>query len=71
MQTLRLLETFALAEVTRAIHDALRLPAISFDAVKHLLCRIEQRPARLDLENYPRLPAARWRPRRPPTILRS
>ncbi len=32
---------------------------ISFDAVKHLLlCRIEQRPARLDLENYPHLPAA-------------
>jgi hypothetical protein len=35
------------------------LGAISFDAVKHLLlCRIEQRPARLDLENYPHLPAA-------------
>ena len=32
---------------------------ISFDAVKHLLlCRIEQRPARLDLENYPHLPLA-------------
>jgi hypothetical protein len=27
--------------------------------VKHLLlCRIEQRPPRLDLENYPHLPAA-------------
>lgn len=59
VQTLRLLETFALAEVSRAIDDALRLSAISFDAVKHLLlCRIEQRPARLDLENYPHLPAA-------------
>lgn len=59
VQTLRLLETFALAEVTRAIDDALRLGAVSFDAVKHLLlCRIEQRPARLDLENYPHLPAA-------------
>jgi len=46
-------------EVARAIDDALRLGAISFDAVKHLLlCRIEQRPARLDLENYPHLPAA-------------
>ena len=57
---LRLLETFARPEVTRAIEDALRLGAISFDAVKHLLlCRIEQRPARLDLENYPHLPAAR------------
>jgi transposase len=59
VQTLRLLETFALPEVARAIDDALRLGAISFDAVKHLLlCRIEQRPARLDLENYPHLPAA-------------
>ena len=33
--------------------------AISFDAVKHLLlCRLEQKPPRLDLENYPHLPAA-------------
>jgi hypothetical protein len=32
---------------------------ISFDAVKHLLlCRIEQRPPRLDLGNYPHLPVA-------------
>ena len=59
VQTLRLLQTFAQEEVARAIDDALRLGAISFDAVKHLLlCRIEQRPARLDLENYPHLPAA-------------
>ena len=59
VQVLRLLETFALAEVARAIDDALRMGAISFDAVKHLLlCRIEQRPARLDLENYPHLPLA-------------
>jgi transposase len=59
VQVLRLLETFALAEVERAIEDALRMGTISFDAVKHLLlCRIEQRPARLDLENYPHLPLA-------------
>jgi len=59
VQTLRLLETFPLAEVARAIDDALRMGTISFDAVKHLLlCRIEQRPARLDLENYPHLPSA-------------
>ena len=33
--------------------------SISFDAVKHLLlCRIERRPPRLDLENYPHLPLA-------------
>ena len=59
VQVLRLLETFRLEEVARAVQDALRLRAISFDAVKHLLlCRIEQRPPRLDLENYPHLPAA-------------
>jgi transposase len=59
VQTLRLLETFAVPEVARAIDDALQLGAISFDAVKHLLlCRIERRPARLDLESYPHLPSA-------------
>ena len=59
VQVLRLLETFKRAEVERAIDDALRMGTISFDAVKHLLlCRIEQRPARLDLENYPHLPLA-------------
>ncbi len=59
VQLLRLLETFSLTEVSAAIDDALRLGAISFDAVKHLLlCRIERRPARLDLENYPHLPVA-------------
>jgi transposase len=60
VQVLRLLETFSMAEVTWAVEDALRMRAISFDAVKHLLlCRIEQRPPRLDLENYPHLPVAR------------
>ena len=43
----------------QAAKDALRLQAISFDALKHLvLCGIEQRPAHLDLGNYPHLPAA-------------
>src|SRR5579863_4034037 len=59
VQVLRLLETFALEEVTYAVRQALQLGAISFDAVKHLLlCHIERRPARLDLENYPHLPVA-------------
>lgn len=59
VQVLRLLETFPLPEVQLAVGDALQLRAISFDAVKHLLlCRIEQRPPKLDLENYPHLPAA-------------
>jgi hypothetical protein len=53
---LRLLETFALEEVTHAIEDALRLSTISFDAVRHLmLCRIERRPPRLDMANWPHL----------------
>ncbi len=78
VQVLRLLETFALAEVAQAIEDALRMGTISFDlAVKHLLlCRIERRPARLlDLENYPTsLPTAQGSQRRstrPPTTCRS
>ena len=60
VQVLRLLETFSMSEVHAAIKDALRLGAISVDAVKHLvLCRLEGRPARLDLELYPYLPKAR------------
>jgi hypothetical protein len=59
VQVLRLMETFALSEVSHAIEDALRLGTISFDAVRHLmLCRIERRPPRLDMENYPHLPLA-------------
>ena len=59
VQVLRLLETFPLQEVSPAIEETLRLGAISFDAVKHLLlCRIERRPPRLDLEDYPHLPLA-------------
>ena len=59
VQALRLLETFPMGEVSAAVRHALALRAISFDAVKHLLlCAIEQRPPKLDLENYPHLPPA-------------
>jgi transposase len=62
VQVLRLLETFDLAEVTHAVEDALRLGTIGFDAVRHLLlCRIERRPPRLDMENWPHLPLAQVR----------
>ncbi len=62
IQVLRLLESFAVEEVTAAVEDALRLGTISFDAVRHLLlCRIERRPPRLDLANWPHLPAANVR----------
>ena len=44
VQVLRLLETFSQQEVAAAAKDALRLGAISFDAVKHLvLGRLEGR----------------------------
>ena len=57
---LRLLESFRLEEVHAAVRDSLRLGALSFDAVKHLvLCRLEGRPTRLDLELYPYLPRVR------------
>ena len=60
VQVLRLMEAFSQQEVHQAIKDALRLGTIGFDAVKHLLlCRIERRPPRLDLANYPYLPRAR------------
>ena len=60
MEVLRLLESFSQKEVAAAVKDALRLGAISFDAVKHLvLCRLEGRPPRLDLELYPYLPRVR------------
>ena len=62
VQVLRLLETFKLEEVTQAIEEALEMGTIGFDAVKHLLlCRIDQRPPRLDMENYPHLPLAQVR----------
>src|SRR5215207_1075800 len=57
VQVLRLLETFRLEDVHAAVGEALRLRAIGFDAVKHLvLCRIERRPPKLDLTLYPYLP---------------
>ena len=57
VQVLRLMESFRREEVYGGVSDALRLGAISFDAVKHLvLCRIEGRPQRLGLELYPYLP---------------
>ena len=60
VQVLRLLETFSQQEVHAAARDAIRLGAISFDAVKHLvLCRMEGRRPRLDLELYPYLPRVR------------
>ena len=59
VQVLRLLEAFRLDDVAGAVGDALQLGVIGFDAVKHLvLCRIERRPPRLNLDIYPYLPRA-------------
>ena len=59
VQVLRLFETFGTHDVHAAVRHALRLGAIGFDAVKHLvLCRVEKRPPKLDLDVYPSLPKA-------------
>jgi hypothetical protein len=59
IQTLRLIEVFPETLVAAAALDAIRLSAISFDAVKQLvIAKIEHRPAKLDLCGYPYLPAA-------------
>ena len=58
VQVLQLFKVFPDAVVRDAVRDALELGAISADAVKHLaLARVENRPARLDLRDYPHLPA--------------
>ena len=59
VQVLRLMEDFRKEEVYEAVRDALRLGAVSFDAVKHLvLSRIDGRPPRLQMDLYPFLPKA-------------
>jgi hypothetical protein len=59
VQVLRLLETFELDDLHAAVKSALRLGAVGFDAVKHLvLCQVEKRPPKLDLNVYPYLPRA-------------
>jgi hypothetical protein len=60
VQVLRLLETFDLDDLHAAVKTALRMGAIGFDAVKHrVLCQVEKRPPRLNLDVYPYLPRAR------------
>jgi len=59
VQVLRLLETFEMEDLHAAVKTALRMGAVGFDAVKHLvLCRVEKRPPKLDLDVYPYLPRA-------------
>jgi transposase len=57
IQVLRLMEVFPETIVAAAALDAIRIGAISFDAVKQLvIARVERRPANLDLGGYPYLP---------------
>jgi hypothetical protein len=59
VQVMRLLEVFQLEDVLAGVREAIARGVISFDTVKHLvLCRIERRPPRLNLEVYPYLPQA-------------
>ena len=60
IQVLRLIEVFPEPIVFAATTDAIRLGAISFDAVKQLvIAKVERRPANLNLGDYPYLPAAK------------
>ena len=57
VQVLRLLETFEMEDLHVAVKNALRMGAVGFDAIKHLvLCQVEKRPPKLDLDVYPYLP---------------
>lgn len=57
VQVLPLMEVFTSEDVAAGVRAAIERGAIGFDAVKHLvLCRIERRPARLDMTVYPDLP---------------
>lgn len=71
VQVLRLFETFEMEHVHGAVCQALDLGAIGYDAIKHLvLCRVERRPPRLDLDCYPYLPRARVETTKPSSYLR-
>ena len=60
VQVLRLLESFDIHDLHAAVKKALQLGAVGFDAVKHLvLCQVERRPPKLDLDVYPYMPRAK------------
>lgn len=59
IQVLRLMEVLDCDLVASAVKQAIKLGAVSFDAIKQIaVARIEHRPPRLDLERYPHLPRA-------------
>lgn len=59
VQVLQLFKVFPDGVVRAAVHDALKLGAISTDAVRRLaLCKMDRRPPRLDLTEHPHLLAS-------------
>ncbi|MGA9541153.1 MAG: IS21 family transposase [Methyloceanibacter sp.] len=59
IQVLRLMEVLDQNLVALAVARAIKLGALSFDAVKQIaVARLERRPPQLDLERYPHLPKA-------------
>jgi hypothetical protein len=69
IQVLRLMEVFSEVIVATAALDAIRLGAVSFDAIKQLvIAKVERRPARLGLDDYPYLPWPTSRRHRPPIM---
>ena len=70
VQTLRLLEAFEMEDLHAAVKTALRMGTVGFDAVKHLvLCRVEKRAPKLDLDIYPYLPRANVATTRPSSYM--
>ena len=59
VQVLRLLEAFEMEDLHAAVKTALRMGTVGFDAVRHLvLCHVERRTPKLDLDICPYLPRA-------------
>jgi transposase len=57
IQVLRLMEVFRQEDVAAAAGEAIKLGAVSFDAVKQIvLARVEKRQPVLDISAYPHLP---------------
>ena len=70
VQIMRLLETFEMDHVHGALRQTLELGAIGYDAAKNLvLCRIERRTPRLDLDIHPYLPRARVQTTQPASYM--
>ena len=70
VQILRLLEAFEMEDLHAAVKTALRMGTVGFDAVKHLvLCHVEKRAPKLDLDIYPYLPRANVAATRPSSYM--